>query len=196
MRQRADDLIASIADGLAGRRAPSTSPWLIAIDGRSGVGKSTFAERLSERFNAGLIAGDDFYAGGTSLRRDGPEELADSCIDRKRLGSVLRQLKSGRHARYRPFDWAAFDGAVSNQERSIHPHAILILEGVYSNHPDFRAFIDFSILLVAPEQVRERRLRAREGEITQWERQWRRAEDWYFNNLARPWDFDVVASSR
>ena len=195
MTQRANDLITSLADWPGRHRAPSASPWLIAIDGRSGVGKSTFAQRLTQRLDAVLISGDDFYAGGTGLRRDSPQELADTCIDRERLGSVLQQLKSNRPARYMPFDWETFDGTLSRQDRIIQPHKILVLEGVYSNHPDLRAFIDYSVLLCVGEPERQRRLLAREGEITEWERQWHRAEAWYFKNLANPGDFDVVAST-
>ena len=195
MTQRADDLITSLADRLGSHRSPSASPRLIAVDGRSGVGKSTFAERLARRLDAALISGDDFYAGGTDLRSDAPEELADACIDRARLGSVLQQLKVNRSARYAPFDWEAFDGAAAKRERVIHPREILVLEGVYSNHPDLREFIDLSVLLRLPEPERQRRLLAREGEITQWERQWHRAEAWYFQHLAQPEDFDVVASA-
>lgn len=43
-----------------------------------------------------------------------------------------------------------------------------------------------------PPQERERRLLAREGVLTPWERQWHRAEDWYFEHLARPEDFDAL----
>ena len=195
MTQRVDDLIISLAERLGRRRAYSAAPLLVAVDGRSGVGKSTFAGRLARRLGAALICGDDFYAGGTGLRGESPQALADICIDRGRLKSVLQALKSGRPARYAPFDWEAFNGALATQEPAIHPHAIIILEGVYANHPDLRALIDFSILLQVPEPERERRLRAREGEITPWERQWHRAEDWYFATLARPGDFDVAASN-
>ena len=172
---------------------PSPSP---VVDGRSGVGKSTFAERLRRQFDAALVPMDDFYAGGTGLRCGSPQELAEICIDRVRVRSVATALKSGRPVRYAPFDWEAFDGTQAKRDRIVQPRPLVVLEGVYSNHPDLRACIDFSILLQVPQQERDRRLRAREGEITDWERQWHRAEDWYFETLARPRDFDVVANNR
>ncbi|MHA7872450.1 MAG: uridine kinase family protein [Hyphococcus sp.] len=195
MTQNAHELIALLADRFGGERAPSASPWLIAIDGRSGAGKSTFAETLVQCLDAELVSVEDFFAGGTELREDPSEKLADICIDRTRLKSVLEKLKSNQPARYKPFDWAAFDGTVAKMDRIIHPHTTLVLEGVYSNHPDLRKFLDYSILLCVPEQERQRRLVSREGKITKWERQWHRGEDWYFKNLARPEDFDVVTNN-
>lgn len=63
--------IAGDADTLAEMIAESArqkaSPFIVAIDGRSGVGKSTMARVLAERFDAWVIEGDDFYAGGIAL---------------------------------------------------------------------------------------------------------------------------------
>lgn len=51
-------------------------PFVVAIDGRSGVGKSTFARDLAERLGAALVEGDDFFAGGwpsaTTARENAP----------------------------------------------------------------------------------------------------------------------------
>ena len=195
MPQGTDALINALADRLDTRCTPFEWPLLIAVDGKSGVGKSTFAKRLAERFDAVLVPGDDFYVGGTDLRDGRPEQLADLCIDRRRLKSVLQELKSNRPARYTPVDWDALDGGPATHDRTVYPRPILVLEGVYSNHPDLREVIDVSILLCVPESERKRRLLAREGEITDWERQWHRAEAWYFQNLARPGDFDHVATA-
>jgi uridine kinase len=62
-------------------------PTLVAIDGRSGVGKSTFAKRLARLRETAIIEGDDFYAGGVGLRTDSPAERAESCIDWRRQRS-------------------------------------------------------------------------------------------------------------
>ncbi len=167
-------------------------PFLVAIDGRSGTGKSTLAEALARRLDAALIPGDDFYAGGTEIHRRTPEALADICIDRAQLRSVLQALKSNRPTRYAAFDWEAFDGTLAAQETTIEPRAVLMVEGVYAAHPDLRDLVDFAILLRTSKAERDRRLLEREGTLTEWERQWHRAEDWYFDTLARPESFDTV----
>lgn len=195
MHKTIEDRAAALADQIDTYRNAANGQVLVAIDGRSGVGKSTFARLLNRRLNAALVSGDDFYAGGVEVRSCAAEKLADVCIDRARLRSVLQTLKSNRPARYEPFDWEAFDGSLAAQATIIYPRPVLILEGVYSNHPDLRTLVDFSVLLKVTESERVRRLRAREGAITDWEQQWRRAEDWYFKNLARTEDFDIVISN-
>lgn len=192
MKQTIENLVAVLTTRLAIHQASTDQPYLIAIDGQSGAGKSTIAQSLTQHFEVLLIAGDDFYVGGTAVRHDSPKVLADICIDRKRLLGVLQKLKSNQMAQYKPFDWQAFDGALAKQDRIMSPCAMLVLEGVYANHPDLAALIDFSILLEVPEEERERRLRDREGKITDWERQWHHGEKWYFENIARPENFDAV----
>ena len=188
--------IGPLEDRLKRLRSDVGQVFVIAMDGKSGTGKSTLAECLGQRFGAAIISGDDFFAGGTGLVKGSPEALAQICIDRMRLSAVLQCLKSGQSAQYRPFDWSAFDGSLVDESITVEPSARVILEGVYSNHPDLRPWIDFSILLRLPQPERERRLLAREGEITAWERQWHRAEDWYFEHLARPEYFDWVSSDK
>ncbi|WP_373355910.1 uridine kinase [Pseudoroseicyclus sp. CXY001] len=166
-------------------------PLRIAVDGRSGVGKSTFAGLLAADLGARLVEGDAFYAGGTEQRADPPEALAAACIDWRRQQAVLEALSAGRAASFRPFDWAAFDGS-SGPEVLLPPAEVILLEGVYSARPELADLIDVAILLTSPEELRMARLLAREGEISPWERQWHRAEDWYFAHQAPPERFDVV----
>lgn len=166
-------------------------PFLVAIDGRSGVGKSTFADALCQNLDASLVSGDDFFAGGIGLLDCDPDVLADICIDRQRLLSVLKTLKSNRAARYAPFDWDAFDGSLASPV-TVRPAPFIVLEGVYAHHPDLRKLVDYAVLLTVPLPERERRLQRREGEITAWERQWHRGEAWYFYNLAHPDNFNEV----
>ncbi|NDV02037.1 uridine kinase family protein [Pseudoroseicyclus tamaricis] len=166
-------------------------PLRIAVDGRSGSGKSTFAKLLAKDLGATLIEGDDFYIGGTALRDEPPEALAASCIDWRRQRDVLDTLTAGRTGRFRPFDWAAFDGS-SGPETLVPPAEIIILEGVYSARHELADLIDAALLVTTAPATREARLLAREGEITAWERQWHRAEEWYFAHAAPPERFDHI----
>ena len=165
---------------------------IIAIDGRSGVGKSTLAAGLAQKMQAVCIEGDDFFAGGVDLREDAAEALAAACIDWRRQRRVLEQLKQGRSAQYNPFDWQAFDGSLSEIPVQVQAREIILLEGVYSARPELRDLVDLTVLVRLPEAERQQRLLAREGEISDWERQWHRAEDWYFDNIAPESSFDLV----
>lgn len=182
----------ALAQIIGARAASSTRPFIVAIDGRSGVGKSTLAKRLAARLSGALIEGDDFFAGGVGVRADPPEILARDCIDWRRLAGVLRDVIANRPARYRPFDWQAFDGSLSARATIIRLRPIVIVEGVYAARPELGDLVDHRVLLHLDEDERMRRLLDREGEISPWERQWHRAEDWYFANVAMPGHFDTV----
>jgi len=167
-------------------------PVFVAIEGRSGAGKSTFAAALATASGATIIEGDDFYAGGIEVRDDTVEQRADACIDRPKLCGVLRQLNLGLEATYRPFDWEAFDGSLRAPAVTVHPSDVIIVEGVYSAHPDLRDLMHVKILVAAPDDLRMRRLLQREGSIGPWEAQWHEAEEWYFSNISPTKHFDVI----
>ncbi|WOE75415.1 uridine kinase family protein [Alterisphingorhabdus coralli] len=186
------DRIASIIDGLRKLNQQNGEPVLLAIDGRSGSGKTSIAAMMASQLPCTIIPGDDFYAGGVKLHSHPPETLADICIDRERLRAVLKRLKSGQWASYAAFDWEAFDGRLATRKTVVEPQPFLIVEGVYSYHPDLRDMVDLAVLIEVPEKERMHRLLAREGELTDWERQWHRAEDWYFAELSPHKCFDTV----
>ena len=79
--------------------------------------------------HAAVIDGDAFYAGGIAIRDDSAAELASACIDWPKQRAVLEQLKAGKPARYRPFNWEAIDGSLEARSVLIEPKQIVILEG-------------------------------------------------------------------
>ena len=135
-------------------------PLIVAVDGRSGVGKSTLARTLAERVEACVIEGDDFYAGGIELRADSAVARAAACIDWTRQRSVLEGLAAGREACWRAFDWDAFDGRLRDEPTRIGPRPIVILEGVYAARPELADLLDLRVALLAPDDVRLARLAA------------------------------------
>lgn len=183
---------ANLAETIAQRARGSSRPFVVAIDGRSGSGKSTLAAALAGRLDAALIAGDDFYAGGTALRDDEPAVLAATCIDWTRQRDVLAALRAGRAAGWRAFDWNAFDGRLADAPTVLAPRTVVILEGVYAARPELHDLLDLRILAVAQEAEREARLIAREGTIGPWERQWHAAEAHYFAEIMWPEAFELV----
>lgn len=183
---------ASLAATLRERARELERPCIIALDGRSGAGKSTLAAKLSQALDAGVLSGDDFFAGGVDVRRDAPRDRARDCIAWRRQRPVLEALRAGRDASYFAFDWDAFDGRL-RVEQSRHPsRALIVFEGVYSARPELSDLTDLRVLLRVSETTRLARLLAREGTISAWERQWHEAEDWYFAHVAPPSAFDVI----
>lgn len=172
--------------------AKAATPYVIALDGRSGAGKSTLAAMLADSVGAAVVEGDDFFAGGTGLRSDTPAARAADCIDWPRQHTVLDTLRQGRAARWRAFDWNAFDGRLQSRVSELSPRSIVIVEGVYSARPELAELIDMKVLVSASDAVREARLLAREGGIGAWERQWHEAEAHYFKEVMPSDRFEAV----
>ncbi len=168
---------------------------IIALDGHSGAGKSTWARHLSTQLKLPVISTDDFFAGGVSVRHDSAETLADICIDRDRLAAVLTRWRAGAMVEYAPFDWVAFNGALADEVRIVPTAPALILEGVYANHPDLRDQLSLAVKIDLDAPERERRLMAREGRLGPWERQWAKAEAWYFSQRSPENSFDLIVSN-
>lgn len=184
--------VAALLKGIRELAGQFARPCVVALDGRSGVGKSTLATKLATALDACVLEGDDFFAGGVLVRSDAPEDRVRDCIDWKRQRPVLETLRSGRLASYKAFDWEAFDGRLKTEPAVVEPRSVVLLEGVYSARPELSDLVDLRVLLQVSEATRTRRLLAREGSISSWERQWHEAEDWYFKHLAPAQVFDVI----
>lgn len=167
-------------------------PFFIALDGRSGVGKSTLADLVSHRFDALVIEGDDFYAGGVTVRGDSPQSRAAACIDWTTQRFVLIALRNMQQASWRSFDWEAFDGRLADVATTVEPCPVVVLEGVYSARPELSDLFDLRMLLTVPDKVRIARLAEREEIIGDWETQWHEAEEVYFQSLQIDSHFHAV----
>ena len=167
-------------------------PCVVALDGRSSVGKSTLARQLATLLDAALLPGDDFYAGGVEIRHDSPEARAATCIDWRKQRSVLKTLRGGCDAHYFAFDWKAFNNHLEETPTRIPSRSVILFEGVYTARSELRDLVDVRVLLRLEERARISRLLAREGGISAWEQQWQDAETWYFAHAVSPKCFDII----
>ncbi len=121
---------------------------MVAVDGPSAAGKSTYAARLAVALDAPLLGTDEF-----PVPWDGPV-LAWW----PRVRPLLESLRRGEPAVYRPYDWRA---GTYGPPRVLRPSPLLVLEGVgaaWRGGPaDLRIWVD------APYEVRRRRAAGRDG---------------------------------
>lgn len=181
-----------------------TEPLFVGVDGRSGAGKSTLAAAIADELGHATVAvieGDEFYSGGSSESWDrrSAEEKADHVIDWRRQAEVLSSLRAGGRAEWFPFDWQASDWDDEPAPLSIHPvraecRSVVILEGAYSCRPELHPWLDLTVFVDPPPEVRRGQLLAREGDEyrEEWEHRWSEAEDHYFSNIMPPARFDLV----
>ena len=193
MPQRFSEL-EPLAQAIAVRAEGMDRPLIVALDGRSAAGKTMLAAALGERLDAGVIEGDDFYAGGVAVRAEPPAAMVAACTDWQHQRLVLDLLRSGREASWNAFDWEAFDGRVCTELTVMSPKPIIILEGVYAARPELADLIDIAIMVRADEGVRESRLLARQEHTGPWEKQWHAAEDYYFEFVRPLTSFNMLVS--
>ena len=90
---------------------------MVAIDGRSGAGKTRLAAELSAELGAAVVSLEDLYGGWDGLER-GIDLL---------VSEVLEPFAAGRAARVPRYDWAAGSWA---EPLPLEPPDVLIVEGV------------------------------------------------------------------
>lgn len=171
-------------------------PLLVAIDGRSGTGKSTIAQDVAKKLGGVVIQSDDFYIGGPDEQWTNrtAQEKVDRVIDWKRLrNEVLEPLLAGRMASWHPFDFQTWQG-LSSTTLTANPGQIIILDGIYSARPELADLIALSVLIETPNEERRARLVNREGANTMraWHQVWDEAEDFYFTQLRPRQSYDLV----
>jgi uridine kinase len=187
-------LVQKIRSFLEGQKGKSL---LVAIDGRSGVGKSTMAQAIAQEFNGLVIIGDDFFSGGPDSawdERDIEAKVAD-CIDWRRLRKeALEPLLAGKPASWHPFNFISGVG-LSQEVISCKPAPVIILDGAYSCRPELADLVDCKVLIeVSDDTLRRQRLLAREGKdfMESWHKRWDAAENHYFTQVVPRGVFDLI----
>jgi len=186
-------LVTHIEGMLAGR----ATPVVVALDGRSGAGKSTIAPLVAAKVDGVVVDGDDFYAGGSGDMWDAmtAAQKVDHVIDWRRQRPLLEALRRGESIGYHPYDWndEDNDGPAPHQ---IHVESaqVIIVDGVYSGRPELADLVDLSVLILIDDDIRRAQLLAREGEDYRrdWEARWTEAELHYFGQVMPPEAFDLV----
>ncbi|WP_231114558.1 uridine kinase family protein [Lentzea aerocolonigenes] len=128
---------------------------LVAVDGPTGAGKSTFAENLAGQLGAQLIKTDHFATWEDPTTLWWPK-----------LTRVLDAIENGQEARYRLTDWSAgFPREDEGQEVTVHPQRTIILEGFSSARKAIAHQLSLAIFIEhGDERQRLERVVARDGE--------------------------------
>jgi len=145
---------------------------LIAVDGPSGAGKTTFALRLAKLLDAPVVHTDDLLDGWD-----------DQFTFWDRLESrVLAPLRHGRTATYQRYQWHL--GTFAGPPLIVEPAPAVLLEGVSAGRREIRPELSLAVFVVAPSDLRWRRALGRDGDDSVAFRaylgRWRAAEDRHF----------------
>ncbi len=150
--------------------AMTRTPVIIAIDGRSGAGKTTLAGAVrAELPGARVLHMDDLYPGWDGLAA-AVEILTDD---------VLAPLRHGRPGRYRRFDWHAM--AYAEEHRIPAATPVLVVEGCGATVGDAGRLTDLRIWVTAATGVRKARGLTRDhGDFAPHWQAWAAQEDRLF----------------
>lgn len=157
---------------------------MLAIDGRSGAGKSTFAAGVAETLSAPCVSLEQLYGGWDGLRA-GIERLVDA---------VLTPLADGRSADVPSYDWLG-DRWLSPQ--SLSPAPFLVVEGVGAGALAAAPYIGVLAWLEMPDGARRARAMARDGAVYDghWE-MWSEQEEEYLRSDRPAERADLVIAGR
>ena len=145
--------IDSLHLGLALWRTPPRAgvTRVVAIDGRSGAGKTLLAAALARELDAPVVSLEALYGGWDGLER-GIDLL---------VSDVLGPLAAGRAARVPRYDWLAGKWA---EPVLLKPPGVLIVEGVGAGSRRAAAFESLLVWLEVPASARKKRALDRDGE--------------------------------
>lgn len=176
------------------RQMKETHGHVIAIDGRCGSGKSTFAKELCEALQADLIQMDDFFlqkAQRTAERYATPGEN----VDHERVAQVLTEWKKKAPFSYRKFDCTTMSLGTEVQLPVVHEY--LVVEGTYSFHRDLLPFYDYTVFFTISAEKQKHRILKRNGEqgLKMFLEKWIPLEELYFTQKDPAKYADVIYDS-
>lgn len=152
---------------------------IVAIDGNSGAGKSTFASHIAAAVNGNLFHTDDFFL-PPLLRTAERLNTPGGNVDSERFNKeVIDGILSGEKFTYKAFS------CQTGKYRSVKVEAspISIIEGVYSHHPLWSEKIDLKIFMSVDHDTQIKRILSRNGadKLSVFTEKWIPLENKYFD---------------
>ena len=197
---------ATIVEVVIRSTASGQVPLVVAIDGRSGTGKSTLASRVAKETDAAVVLLDDFFAASipnADWDRMSVEERGANVFDWGRIRSeAIMPLLAGKAARWHPFDFESgqrADGTygMKTKAKEVEPASVIVVDGAYSAGPQLTDLVGLTVLVELSEEERWARLARREEAefLAQWHARWTAVEDFYFSNVRSRSSFDLIVTT-
>lgn len=176
-----------------------SSPYIVAIDGRSASGKSSLASWLQAIYPSSTILHMDDYFLPQALKTQERLSIPGENIDHERFKrTLLDPIRQNKPAHYQSF---CCKKQALNPAETLEKSSFYIVEGSYSMHPKLLPFYNATVFLSIPSSLQTSRIRNRNGKdmLPMFTKLWIPLEEEYFsayntNRLANL-KFDTSAQS-
>lgn len=167
---------------------------IVAIDGRCAAGKSTLAQQLKEYFQCSVIHMDDFFLQPHQRTKERLEEPGGNIDYERFLQEVIHPLQNNLDFSYRVFDCKQLD---FKEKINVHQTDVIIIEGSYSCHPNFKDIYDLKLFLDVDKDKQLLRIERRNGsaQLNMFIARWIPMEEKYFETFDIKDNCDIVFKS-
>lgn len=164
---------------------------LVAVDGPSAGGKSSFGRFLNDNFICNVFHMDDFFL---HPERKTTERLGTpgGNTDYERVeNQLIKNILKSESFTFDIYDCHSYSMCESGK---VFPKRLNVIEGVYSLHPSLSDYFDYKIYLDVSEEKQEARILDRSGEtkLYHYKNEWIPLENKYFDTYKIKEQCDVV----
>ncbi|QMV44022.1 kinase [Cohnella cholangitidis] len=154
-------------------RSSKDRPFIVAIDGLGGAGKTTLVEKLEQELNNNnckvvIIHIDDHIVEKNKRYQTGHEEWYEYYYLQWNLNklttNLFEVLHNSHHSIVLPFYDTSTD-SISNKEVTVPTDSIVLIEGIFLQRKEWRKFYDIIIFLDCPLELRNERVLNRDSYI-------------------------------
>ena len=164
---------------------------LVAIDGPSASGKSSFGRFLNDNFVCNVFHMDDFFL---PPERKTAERLSQpgGNVDYERVHrELIEKILKPENFTFNVYDCHSLSFFESGK---VFHKRLNVIESVYSMHPELSKYFDYKIYLDVAEEKQYARILERSGEkkLERYKKEWIPLENIYFDTYKIKEQCDVV----
>lgn len=168
---------------------------IIAIDGKSGSGKTVLANHLKKLKDSNVFHMDDFFLSPELRTEERMKEIGGNVDYLRFKEEVIDGILSKNEFKYQIYDCKEM---TITDYRKVKPKKINIVEGSYSMHPTLIDNYGYKIFLDIDDDIQRERILKRNGPLAykRFIDEWIPKENIYFDEMKIKEQCDIVIMSK